>query len=134
MSPNGFRRAWVATSELGRSVRPPCNGARPTVFAAGTQFLDHAVGVGWLALGDALMAFDPLSAAGITGALEDAIAAADMIARLLRQPSRGEADDLRAAYAARADAMLRRYLSERRAIYRREGRWAQSAFWQRRFV
>jgi len=66
--------------------------------------------------------------------LEDAIAAADTIVRLLTQPSNAEADGLRAAYTARADTMLRRYLDERRTIYSREKRWAQNTFWQRRIA
>lgn len=132
LSPNVFGQSWTETSEIRRLVPPPAEAARPAVFAAGTQFLDRAIGAGWLALGDALIALDPLSAAGITGALEDAIAAADTIIRLLHEPGSSRARDLRAAYAARADATLRRYLGERRAIYGREGRWNESRFWRRR--
>jgi flavin-dependent dehydrogenase len=132
LAPEAFRQAWAATSEIRRFVPPPYEGPRPAVFAAGTQFLDRAIGSGWLALGDALMAFDPLSASGITGALEDAMAAADTIVQLLGEPSAGAASDLRAAYATRANATLRRYLVESRAVYGRERRWAKGSFWQRR--
>ena len=86
-APEVFRRAWATTSEIRHFVSPPREATRPAVFAAGTQFLDRAMGPGWLALGDALMAFDPLSASGITGALEDAIAAADTIVQLLVEPA-----------------------------------------------
>jgi len=131
-SPVIFRQAWAATSEIVHFV-PALEEARcPVIFAAGTQFIDRAIAPGWLALGDALIALDPLSAAGVTGALEDAIAAADAIVRLLGLPGRGEARDLRSAYAARANATLRRYLVERSAIYGREERWRTSSFWQRR--
>ncbi len=132
LSPVDFRRAWAATTEIGRFVPPPDQPLRPVVFAAATQFVDRAIAPGWLALGDALIALDPLSAAGVTGALEDAIAAADAIVRLLGLPGRGEARDLRSAYAARANATLERYLVERSAIYGREKRWRKSSFWQRR--
>jgi flavin-dependent dehydrogenase len=131
-SPDAFRNAWAASAEISRFAPPPCQGWKPMVFAAGTQFIDRAIGPGWLALGDALMALDPLSAAGISGALEDAIAAADTIVQLLKEPSQGTARALRRAYAARADASLRRYMVERRAIYGRERRWPESRFWQRR--
>ncbi len=132
LSPAAFRQAWAAAPEISRFAMPLGEVRRPAVFAAGTQFIDRAIAPGWLALGDALMAFDPLSAAGITGALEDAIAAADTMASLLKGPSLGAARELRSAYAARADAMLRRYIVERRAIYAREQRWAESQFWLRR--
>ncbi len=134
-SPDGFRRAWASTTEIGRFASPPDQAVQPVLFAAGTQFIDRAIGPGWLALGDALIALDPLSASGVTGALEDAIAAADAIVRLLGLESRGgEARDLRSAYCARANATLTRYLVGRRSIYRREKRWENGRFWQRRTI
>jgi 2-polyprenyl-6-methoxyphenol hydroxylase-like FAD-dependent oxidoreductase len=132
LSPVVFRQAWAATSEIGHFVPPHDQALSPVVFAAGTQFIDRALAPAWLALGDALIALDPLSAAGLTGALEDAIAAADAIVRLLGLPGRGEARDLRSTYAARANATLTRYLVERSAIYGREKRWRKSSFWQGR--
>jgi flavin-dependent dehydrogenase len=131
-APDLYLRAWETTSEVRRFVAPPRELPRPAVFAAGSQFLDRAIGPGWLALGDALMAFDPLSASGITGALEDAIAAADTIVPLLDEPNSGVRCDLRTVYAKRASATLRRYMVESREIYGRERRWRESAFWQRR--
>lgn len=132
LSPVAFRQAWAATSEIGRFVPSPDQAQQPVAFAAGTQFIDRAIAPGWLALGDALIALDPLSASGVTGALEDAIAAAETIVRLLGQPCNGEARDIRSAYATRANATLGRYLVERRAIYSRENRWTKYSFWQRR--
>ncbi len=133
-SPGVFGRAWAETSEIGKLVPLPDHPCRPVVFAAGTQFIDRAIAPGWLALGDALIALDPLSASGVTGALEDAIVAAETLARLLDLPDRGEARDLRSSYAARANATLRRFLLERSAIYGAERRWSKSGFWQRRAV
>lgn len=132
LSPAVFRQAWAATSEIGHFVPPPDRAQQPVAFAAGTRFIDRAIAPGWLALGDALIALDPLSASGVTGALEDAIGAADTIVRLLGLPGNGEARDIRAAYATRANATLRRFLVERRAIYGRENRWRKNSFWQRR--
>jgi flavin-dependent dehydrogenase len=133
-SSENFRQAWAGSSEISRFAAPPAEGARPVAYAAGTQFIDRAIAPGWLALGDALMAFDPLCAAGITGALEDAIAAAGTIVGLLDEPSEEAARELRRAYAARADAGLRRYMAEHRAVYAAERRWPESNFWQRRGV
>jgi flavin-dependent dehydrogenase len=95
---------------------------------------DRAIASGWLALGDALIALDPLSASGITGALEDAIAAAETIGRLLGVTDNGETRDIRSAYAARANATLMQYLAERCAIYGRDNRWRKYGFWQRRVI
>ena len=131
-APDAYLRAWEVTSNVRRFVPPPREPPRPAVFAAGSQFLDRATGPGWLALGDALMAFDPLSASGITGALEDAIAAVDTIVPLLDGPNSGVGCDLRAVYAKRASATLRRYVVESRVLYGRERRWSESLFWQRR--
>jgi flavin-dependent dehydrogenase len=131
-SPGVFQRAWAETSEIGKLVPPSDHPRCPVVFAAGTQFIDRAIAPGWFALGDALIALDPLSASGVTGALEDAVVAADTLLRLLDIPGRGEARDLRSTYAARANVTLRRYLVEHNAIYAREKRWRTSRFWQRR--
>lgn len=133
-SPSIFRRAWAETSEIGRLVPVPDHPRRPVVFAAGAQFIDRAIAPGWLALGDALIALDPLSASGVTGALEDAFVAAETLVRLLGIPDGGEARDLRSSYAARANATLRRFLLERRAIYGAERRWPKQSFWRRRAV
>jgi flavin-dependent dehydrogenase len=128
----GFRRAWAGSSEISRFAAPPDDGPDPAAFAAGTQFIDRAIAPGWLALGDALMAFDPLCAAGITGALEDALAAADTIVPLLQETNETAARGLRDDYARRADRGLRRYMAEHRAVYSAEGRWPESGFWARR--
>jgi flavin-dependent dehydrogenase len=132
LSPAAFRRAWASTLEICHFALPPDQALRPVVFAAGTQFIDRAIGPGWLAVGDALIALDPLSAAGVTGALEDAIAAADTLVRLLGLAGRSETRHVCSAYAARANATLTRYLTERSAIYRSETRWENSRFWRRR--
>jgi flavin-dependent dehydrogenase len=129
-SADEFATAWRATREILRLAKPAAN--LPTAFSAGTQFIDQAIAPGWLALGDALMAFDPLSASGITGAIEDAIAAGELLVHLLDEPDERESANLRHAYAARANAGLSRFMSEHRAIYAAERRWPESPFWQRR--
>ena len=44
----------------------------------------------------------------------------------------GREREVRAAYAARAEASLRGFLAEQSALYSRERRWTGSRFWQRR--
>ncbi len=126
----GFSRSWQETKEIAQFALPVTSA--PFVFAAGTQFIDQAIAPGWLALGDALFALDPLSASGITGAIEDAIAASELLVDLLDDLADSEARDLFRDYANRANAGLHRFVGEHRAIYAMEGRWPDSAFWRRR--
>jgi len=126
-----FHQAWSATIEMRRFAAPASQADDPEIFLAATQFLDRAAGPGWLALGDALMALDPLSASGLTGALEDALAAAEVVAG---SPG-GTSDEGRlAVYAGRARATLENYLTGRLGIYATERRWRDSPFWRRRIA
>lgn len=126
-TPAAYLQAWRATEQLAARVPPPPELTAITVFAAHSGFLNRAAGRGWLAVGDALLAFDPLTAAGIAGALADALAAGPAIQAQLH----GDLASSR-AYAQRANATLKRYLTERQQHYRAERRWATQAFWARR--
>jgi len=95
--------------------------------SARSQCLDVPIGLGWLAVGDAAIAFDPLASQGIVKALDHGKRAAASICAFLK----GEdlslerfALHLRYEYAA-FHAMKAKY-------YRLEQRWPQSVFWQRR--
>ena len=95
--------------------------------SARSQCLDVPIGSGWLAVGDAAMAFDPLASQGIIKAMDHGKRAAASICAFLK----GEdlsferfALHLRYEYAA-FHAMKAKY-------YRLEQRWPQSIFWQRR--
>lgn len=81
----------------------------------------------WLAVGDAALAFDPLSSKGISNALYTGIRAAQaVIAR--------EAGDV-AATSRYADHLLeihRVYCRQLRMFHTMETRWPASAFWGRR--
>ncbi|MGY0713480.1 hypothetical protein ACW7BG_23930, partial [Azospirillum argentinense] len=132
---DAFRSAWAATARLRDLVPPPEDalgaGAAPAVFSAASQHVDRAVGAGWIAVGDALIGFDPLTSSGIAGALDDALAATDTILRWFS----GDGAAARAAaigYARRAEDTLRRYLAERTRHYTAGGRWPDAPFWSRR--
>ncbi|MBV8136321.1 MAG: tryptophan 7-halogenase [Deltaproteobacteria bacterium] len=127
-----FYKAWATTQELATLVPPPASLPVPSVFPAHTLFSERAAGRGWLSIGDALLALDPLTSSGITGALEDACAATETIRAWLG--SVREADRIAAAisYARRADGTLRRYLKERSRLYAAEDRWTDRPFWKRR--
>lgn len=130
--PEQFRAAWAATRDLARAVPPGRMAGAVSVFPAHTQVSVSAAGPGWLSIGDALLALDPLSSAGITGAIEDASAAADTIRTWLGSTRDTERVAAARAHARRATQTLRRYLTERRRLYAAERRWAERPFWRRR--
>ena len=97
------------------------------IIAANTSRLDRVANGNWLAIGDAAMAFDPLSGQGVSKALQSGLRAAGSIDQYLT----GNTSALR-DYAMAAEQDFDGYLLTRRIFYSREQRWPQSAFWQRR--
>lgn len=89
--------------------------------------LDRPWGDGWLAVGDAALAFDPLSSQGLFNALYTGLAGAEAAHRHLQ----GEAGAL-AEYGAELERVRRAYAEHLDAWYRQEHRWSESPFWQRR--
>jgi flavin-dependent dehydrogenase len=84
-------------------------------------------GEGWLAIGDAAQAYDPLSGRGLAKAITSAVQAAELIGT---DPRRDQAAVENFVAAKRREFEI--YLATRRSHYRREERWPQHAFWQRR--
>lgn len=105
-------------------VRQP---ARITIAAAGSSLLPEPGGDGWIAVGDAAAAYDPLSSHGIGSALVSGHHAARTIAALLA----GDSSAL-AIYRDRHRAAYAHYLWLRHAYYAEERRWPESPFWRRR--
>lgn len=95
--------------------------------SARAQAATQVHGDDWLAVGDAALAADPLSSQGIAQALAMGIAAAEAISHHLAGDSRGLA-----RYAESIGALRRAFLIARRDTYRREQRFADSAFWRAR--
>ncbi|MET9266417.1 tryptophan 7-halogenase [Amycolatopsis sp. NPDC004079] len=113
---------WLAALRATRHLDVPRDEPSLIVRDARSHLLTPSAGRGWLAAGDAAMALDPLSSAGVTLAIESGLAAADLIAT-------GQVD------SARHRQQLRRrfdaYLRQRREVYRAEQRW-DGPFWTRR--
>lgn len=84
-------------------------------------------GPDWLAVGDAALAFDPLSSQGLFNALYTGLVGAETADRLLRGD--GEAS---AEYAAELGRVRARYLRHLEAWYGVERRWPNHLFWRRR--
>jgi flavin-dependent dehydrogenase len=97
------------------------------ILPAETSRLDTIAGEGWLALGDAAAAYDPLSSNGVGSAMGSGFYAGNAIADLLV----GNAD----ALPAYLDLLQRAYgacLDLQRYHYAQERRWPESPFWRRR--
>jgi flavin-dependent dehydrogenase len=97
------------------------------IRSARSQRLDPFFGRGWLAVGDAAMAFDPIASQGIAKALAHGKLAAAAIASHLA----GDASPL-GEFLRNREQEYMAYRAKRADYYRIEMRWPQSAFWKRR--
>ncbi len=100
---------------------------RLIVRSARSQRLTVTGGEGWLAVGDAAMAFDPLSSAGIRKGLTWGIRAAEAMEAYL-----GGDTGATARYDGEVHAAFDAYLDQKAHYYRMERRWPASPFWARR--
>jgi flavin-dependent dehydrogenase len=124
---NYWRRKLQNTTHTSRRVSRLVLVSGPVIVAANSSQLDRFAGDNWLAVGDAAMAFDPLSGQGIFKALDSGVKAADAIdAYFSGRKSSFE------GYAGAVKKGFEKYLAIRRIYYRREMRWPESPFWQRR--
>lgn len=98
--------------------------AVPMLTSARSSRLEHFFGEGWIAAGDAALAFDPLCGRGMLMAIQTGVMAADAIAAKSAQ-----AMD---AYGTALDLAWSRYLGARSAYYQDETRWPDRPFWKRR--
>jgi flavin-dependent dehydrogenase len=100
---------------------------RPRVVPADTSRLTRVAGEGWLAAGDAAVAYDPLASHGITMALGGGFHAAAAVFDYL-----GGRLDAPGQYAALLDRAFARYFLMRHEHYLAEQRWPHEPFWRRR--
>jgi flavin-dependent dehydrogenase len=124
----GWLAGLGATRHLARELAG-CRIAGNRVLArvAPSFVLDRSAGNGWLAVGDAASACDPISSQGIHNALNDGLRAAEAIAARLG----GDARALRGYHASIA-ARFADYLNNRNYFYALERRWPAAPFWARR--
>ncbi|WEK07305.1 MAG: FAD-dependent monooxygenase [Candidatus Pseudomonas colombiensis] len=107
----------------------PGQAPRSGFCAAHSARLDRCCGTGWLAVGDAALAFDPLSAQGLFNALYTGLAGAETAYRCLQGQPSALTD-----YAAELNRIEQAYTAHLGAWYQQEQRWQQAPFWQRRQV
>ncbi len=126
---SGPATTWREALALAPRTQRRCHGAPASraslrVVTARSQHVHPAAGEGWIAVGDAALAMDPLSSVGVFEALRSGV---DAAARVLAGDSRSLSQ-----YAVAAAERTHAYLDIRRAYYRAETRWTGSAFWKRR--
>ncbi|MEA2185330.1 MAG: hypothetical protein QOK16_341 [Solirubrobacteraceae bacterium] len=122
----GFRAALDGTVHLLPAGTVTLTSDPATTAAHGTR-LTPAVGKGWLAVGDAALAFDPLSSQGILNALITGVQGAMAVDALFRGDGAATL-----AYECRLAGVWSAYELNRARAYALERRWPQAEFWARR--
>lgn len=122
------RHGWLAQWDKTRHIRRHSGSGEwspPHACEAGGSYLQQVAGEHWLAVGDAALAFDPLSAQGIFNALYSAMRGAQTVQAALA----GQHESTQ-QYTAQLLSVRRAYVRMLDIQYRREQRWADQAFWQ----
>ncbi len=124
----GFAAALAATSNI-----LPAGGNvelvhGPATTAAHGASLVPTHGTRWLAVGDAALAFDPLSSQGILNALATGIGGGACVNACLR----GAGEAPLAAFERRLAGIWAAYEAHRADAYAIEDRWPAHPFWARR--
>lgn len=120
---------WIDDAEF-EIITPPqlaSAASRWLTPAAGFNTNAGMIKAGWAAIGDAAVAFDPLSAHGMTTALWAAAQSADFVTAYL---SGNEAPLTK--YILSVEQGRKQYLLQRNHLYSQERRFAESDFWARR--
>ena len=124
----GWLAALDATEHLALELGERAHDAGELITRTAPSFvLDRVAGDGWLAVGDAASASDPICARGIHDALSGGLMAADALAAALDGDT-GALD----SYADELTARFSRYLHERDHLYGLEQRWPDAPFWAQR--
>ncbi|MFJ4347529.1 tryptophan 7-halogenase [Pseudomonas sp. NPDC089401] len=125
------QRLWhqglAATRHLHRLCDSASGWTPLSATGAGGTALRTPQGQGWLAVGDAALAFDPLSSQGIFNALYTALRGAQAV---VAQCSGDTASA--GAYSAQLQQVRQQYLLRVRHYYQSQPRWPQAPFWRLR--
>ncbi len=104
------------------------NCTLPQAVAAGSSRLNKLYGCGWLAVGDAAVSFDPVSAQGMHTALYTGLRGAQHLGSQLQQDESGLEH-----YAMRIDDIYQTHLRHRQLSVDLVRRWPDSNYWKRRW-
>jgi flavin-dependent dehydrogenase len=97
-----------------------------TVCQSGNVLLDTCAGTGWIAVGDAAAAQDPLAGDGVLRALDNGVEAATVLDAHASGDTATFGD-----YPATVATRFAAHLTRSAAFHRRENRWPRSAYWTR---
>ena len=97
------------------------------IVSAASVLRQPVTGPNWMVVGDAALAFDPLSGLGIYKTIETGLRSSAAIARSFESDPSGMVE-----YENWTAEGLRSYLSIRSQYYRTVERWPESRFWLRR--
>ncbi|MDU8910759.1 tryptophan 7-halogenase [Aestuariicoccus sp. MJ-SS9] len=123
----GVERMARAHPAFGDSLRTADFQDAPEIVPAHGAILPQVAGDGWLAVGDAAMALDPLSSRGLFNALYSALAAATEVDARLTGAIGSFSD-----YHDHMQGIAAKYEQDALRMYRAETRWPDAPFWQRR--
>jgi flavin-dependent dehydrogenase len=123
----GFHSLLAATKHVHAAAGWAAIDERPAATGANSSRLAVPYGEGWLAAGDAALAFDPLSSQGILTALYSAEKGAAAAYHALA----GRANAL-PRYAALLESIFAGYLHGHRLAAAAARRWPDEPFWRRR--
>ncbi len=128
-SPQRFHALLMAAPHVARRVatRGAVLDAALRVVVADSARLLPAHGPGWIAVGDAALAYDPIAAHGLTLALRTGTDAGEA----LIASTRGDREAV-ARYGVRLAAAYAAYEREALRLYASESRWPDAPFWRRR--
>lgn len=127
-SPVPLNQLWSEKLHHTSHIRKRLDGYKlidVCVRPANSYRMDKVANDGWMAVGDAAMAFDPLSSMGISKALSSGLTTANVVECYLK----GDAEALD-EYAADIAWEFVEYLVKRTAYYRLEMRWPEQPFWR----
>ncbi|WP_109512917.1 FAD-dependent oxidoreductase [Pseudomonas ovata] len=126
----GCRSSWLEQLARTQHLRSFCQADQwslPRACDASGSQLQHGLSDGWLAVGDAALAFDPLSSQGLFNALYTGLRGAQAVHQALQ----GQPQAL-APYRLVLQSIRQAYVRQIDYHYRREQRWPREPFWQAR--
>ena len=124
---NDWLRQLQGTTHTKSRVENYLLSSGPHILPANSSRLDRVAKGTWLAIGDAAMAFDPLSGQGVYKALDSGMRAARSVQKYFSGNTSALQD-----YSGGIEQDFDSYLQTRRVVYNKETRFPNSVFWQRR--
>lgn len=125
--PENWNKLLAATVHVKKRVKNAHAYDIPWVRNAFSQLTDSTTKTNFLAVGDAAVAFDPISSMGIGFAVSSACHAA----RAINYFFDGDSSYIQSYQLSLSD-IFSNYLDLRKRYYSSERRWSDSPFWQRR--